>query len=327
MSKSIYLTILKLIFPYSVILLFSVLAAIIYVIFNSLSIWLTASLINNILTDFDQLLLNQKDLSNQALSLNDQLKYWTNQFILRDTSYETIKVLCFTILFVFIIKNIFLYFKNIGLTYVQFNLITKIRNDLYNHFHKLSLSFFDQKKSGELTSIVVTDVANMRVALGASFHKLIVEPINILMFVFLLFVINIKLATYAIAIIPITGFIILSIGSSIRRKSRRTAKKIAKIMGIITEILNSVRVVKAYGTEEYEKNRFFKEQNNYYQLILNRAKLRLITTPVTEIIGAIIGVSLLWVGGQDVLIEGTMSSEDFIRFILILFSVFGPIRL
>ncbi len=100
MSKNIYLTILKLISPYSVILLFSVLAAIIYVIFNSLSIWLTASLINNILTDFDQLLLNQKDLSNQELSLNDQLKYWTNQFILRDTALETIKVLCFTILFV-----------------------------------------------------------------------------------------------------------------------------------------------------------------------------------------------------------------------------------
>ena len=327
MSKSIYLTILKLMSPYSVILTFSVLAAIIYVIFNSLSIWLTASLINNILTDFDQLLLSQKDLSNQTLNLNDKLKYWTNQFILRDTALETIKVLCFTILFVFILKNIFLYFKNIGLTYVQFNLITKIRNNLYNHFHKLSLSFFDQKKSGELTSIVVTDVANMRIALGASFHKLIVEPINIIMFIFLLFVINIKLATYAIAIIPITGFIVLSIGNSIRRKSKRTAKKIARIMGIITEILNSVRVVKAYGTEEYEKNRFFNEQSNYYQLILNRAKLRLITTPVTEIIGACIGVSLLWVGGQDVLVSGTMSSEDFIRFILILFSVLGPIRL
>ena len=327
MSKSIYLTILRLISPYSIILLLSIFAAIIYVIFNGLSIWLTASLINNILTDFDQLLLNQIELSNQALSLNDKLKYWTNQFILRGTALETIKVLCFTILFVFIVKNIFLYFKNIGLIYVQFNLITKIRNDLYNHFHKLSLSFFDQKKSGELTSIVVTDVANMRIALGASFHKLIVEPINILMFIFLLFVINIKLATYAIAIIPITGFIILTIGNSIRRKSRRTAKKIAKIMGIITEILNSVRVVKAYGTEEYEKNRFYKEQDNYYNLILSRAKLRLITTPVTEIIGASIGVSLLWIGGQDVLVSDNMSSEDFIRFILILFSVLGPIRL
>jgi len=327
MYKNIYSRILKLIIPYWLLIIISTIAALVYVIFNSLSIWLTASLINNILTDFNQLLINHIELSNSKMSINDQLKYWTNQFILRDNALDTIKVLCITILSVFIIKNIFLYIKNIALTYIQFNLITKIRNDLYNHFHKLSLSFFDQKKSGELTSIVVTDVANMRIALGVSFHKLLVEPINILTFISLLFIINVKLAIYAVAIIPITVSIIFWIGKSIKRKSRRTAKKIAIIMGIITEILNSVRVVKAYGTEEYEKNRFYKEQDNYYKLIFNRAKLRLITTPVTEIIGASIGVSLLWIGGQDVLVVGNMSSEDFIRFILILFSVLGPIRL
>ena len=327
MYKNIYSRILKLIIPYWLLIIISTIAALVYVIFNSLSIWLTASLINNILTDFNQLLINHIELSNSKMSINDQLKYWTNQFILRDNALDTIKVLCITILSVFIIKNIFLYIKNIALTYIQFNLITKIRNDLYNHFHKLSLSFFDQKKSGELTSIVVTDVANMRIALGVSFHKLLVEPINILTFISLLFIINVKLAIYAVAIIPITVSIIFWIGKSIKRKSRRTAKKIAIIMGIITEILNSVRVVKAYGTEEYEKNRFYKEQENYYKLIFNRAKLRLITTPVTEIIGASIGVSLLWIGGQDVLVVGNMSSEDFIRFILILFSVLGPIRL
>ena len=327
MYKNIYSRILKLIIPYWLLIIISTIAAIVYVIFNSLSIWLTASLINNILTDFNQLLINHIELSNSKMSINDELKYWTNQFILRDNALDTIKVLCITILSVFIIKNIFLYIKNIALTYIQFNLITKIRNDLYNHFHKLSLSFFDQKKSGELTSIVVTDVANMRIALGVSFHKLLVEPINILTFISLLFIINVKLAIYAVAIIPITVSIIFWIGKSIKRKSRRTAKKIAIIMGIITEILNSVRVVKAYGTEEYEKNRFYKEQENYYKLIFNRAKLRLITTPVTEIIGASIGVSLLWIGGQDVLVVGNMSSEDFIRFILILFSVLGPIRL
>ena len=327
MSKSIYSRIVRLILPYWLVLFLSILAALIYVVFNSLSIWLTASLINNILTDFDQLLINQKELVGQNMSLNDQLKYWSNQFILRDTALETIKILCVTILFVFIIKNIFLYAKNIGFTYIQFNLITKIRNDIYNHFHNLSLSFFDQKKSGELTSVVVTDVSNMRIALGSSFHKLFVEPINILMFIFLLFIINIKLAIYAIAIIPITTFIILLIGGSIRRKSMRTAKKVASIMGIITEILNSVRIVKAYGTEDYEKDRFHKELINYYKLISSRARLRLITTPITETIGAMIGVSLLWIGGKDVLVTGSMNSEDFIRFILILFSVLGPIRL
>ena len=327
MSQSIYSRLGRLIFPYWPVLLVSTISALIYVVFNSLSIWLTASLINNILTDFDKLVENHRALSNEIISLNDQLKYWTNELILRDSPLETVKILCIIILAVFIIKNIFLYIKNICLTYVQYNLITKIRNDLYHHFHNLSLSFFDRTKSGELTSIVVTDVSNMRIALGTSFHKLFVEPINILMFISLLFIINTKLAIYATAIIPITAIIIFWIGRSIRRKSRRTAKQIAGIMGIITEILNSIRVVKAFGTEDIERKRFKQEQDRYYNLISKRAKLRLVTSPITETIGAMIGVSLLWVGGVDVLVTGTMSSEDFIRFILILFSVLGPVRL
>ena len=327
MSQSIYSRLGRLIFPYWPVLLVSTISALIYVVFNSLSIWLTASLINNILTDFDKLVENHRALSNEINSLNDQLKYWTNELILRDSPLETVKILCIIILAVFIIKNIFLYIKNICLTYVQYNLITKIRNDLYHHFHNLSLSFFDRSKSGELTSIVITDVSNMQSALGTSFHKVLVEPINILMFISLLFIINVKLALYATAIIPITAMIIFWIGRSIRRKSRRTAKQIAGIMGIITEILNSIRVVKAFGTEDIERKRFKQEQDRYYNLISERARLRLITSPITETIGAMIGVSLLWVGGVDVLVTGTMSSEDFIRFILILFSVLGPVRL
>ena len=327
MSQSIYSRLGRLIFPYWPVLLVSTISALIYVVFNSLSIWLTASLINNILTDFDKLVENHKVLSNEISSLNDQLKYWTNELILRDTPLESVKILCVTLMAVFIIKNIFLYIKNICLTYIQYNLITKIRNDLYHHFHNLSLSFFDRSKSGELTSIVITDVSNMQSALGTSFHKVLVEPINILMFISLLFIINVKLALYATAIIPITAMIIFWIGRSIRRKSRRTAKQIAGIMGIITEILNSVRVVKAFGTEDYERKRFQKEQGRYYNLISKQTILRLATSPITETIGASIGVSLLWIGGMDVLVTGIMSSEDFIRFILILFSVLGPVRL
>ena len=327
MQENIYKRLGSLIIPFWPVLLLSTISGIIYVVFNSLSIWLTASLINNILTDFDRLVSGHMKSSQNIYSLNDQLKYWTNEIILRQTPKETLKVLCLTILTVFIIKNIFLYIKNIALTYVQFNLITGIRNKLYNHFHNLSISFFDKNRSGELTSIIVNDVSNMRIALGTSFHKVFIEPINILTFVFILFVINIKLATIALFIIPVTSFIILLIGRSIRRKSKRTAEQIAGIMGRITEILNSIRVVKAFANEDYEKDRFKKQQDKYYSLITRRAKLKLTASPITETIGAIIGVLLLWIGGLDVLVLQTMNSEDFIRFILIMFSVLGPIRL
>ena len=327
METNLYIRLGRLIIPYWPAILLSTISAIIYVVFNSLSIWLTASLINNILTDFDQLLKEHYQLKQNIKGINDQLKYWTNELILRENPKETLKILCSTILTVFVMKNVFLYLKNLALTYVQFNLITNIRNNLFDHFHKLSISFFDKNRSGELTSILVNDVSNMRIALGASFHKMFIEPINIITFISILFIINLKLATIALFIIPITSLVILLIGKSIRRKSKRTAEQIAEIMGRISEILNSIRVVKAFGNEDYESKRFKKEQDKYYSLITQRAKLKLTASPIAETIGAIIGVLLLWVGGSDVLVMKTMNSEDFIRFILILFSVLGPIRL
>ena len=327
MKTSVYTRLVRLVIPYWPFLVLSTLSAFIYVIFNSLSIWLTASLFNNILTDFDELIRNHEILTRTKVSINDQLKYWTNELILRDSPVESLKVLCLVLLGAFFIKNIFLYLKNISLTYIQFNLITGLRNRIYGHLHSMSLSYFDKARSGELTSIVINDVSNMRVAFGTSFHKLFVEPINIVVFVALLIIINVKLALVAAIIVPLTGATIIAIGKSIRRKSKRTAEKIARIMNIMTENLNSIRVVKAFAMESHETERFHKEQKRYYQLLLRRAKLRLISSPLTETIGAIIGVTLLWIGGRDVLVNAGMNSEDFIRFILILFSVLGPVRL
>ena len=325
--KNIYARLWDLISPHWHILLLATIASIFYVVFNSLSIWLTASFINNILSDFDLLIKSQEELKENVHTLNDQLKYWTNKFIIKSTPRETIKVLCISIISVFTIKNIFLYIKNLSLSFIQFNIITQLRKKLYSHLHSLSLSFFDNNKSGELTSIVITDVSNMRAALGTSFHKVFVEPINILAFISLLFIINVKLAIYSTIVVPITFGAIFWIGRSIRRKSRRTAKQIADIMGITTEILNSIRIVKAFGAEAFERKKFNDEQGRYYRLIYRRAKLQLFASPITETIGAFIAVVLLWVGGMDVLVHSTMESEDFIRFILILFSVLGPVRL
>ena len=326
MEKSIYRRLYDLVAGYWPYLLASSISAFIYVAFNGLSVWLTATLFNNILTDFDELIKTQSLLASSKASLNDQLKFWTNKLILRDTAIESLRVLCYTLIASFLIKNIFLYIKNISLTYIQFNLIKKLRAQLYSHLQSLSLSFFDKRQTGELSSIVINDVSNMRVAFGTSFHKLFVEPINILVFISLLFIINLKLALLSIIIVPLTGVVVVVIGKSIRRRSRRTAEKIARIMGIMSENLNSIRIIKSFAMEALETNRFKQEQERHYNLDLRQAKLRLISSPVTEMIGAFIAVILLWIGGHDVLVSNDMTSEDFIRFILILFSVLQPIR-
>lgn len=327
MTGSIYRRMGQLLFNFWPYLLISTISALIFVLLNSASIWLMASFINNVLTDFDKIVESQLEwASKSTLTTNEKLKYWTNLLILRDTPTESLKVLCYAILSVFFIKNIFLYIKNLLLRIVELKLVRDIRDHLYKHIQTLSLGYFHKRHTGSITSIVMNDVEQLQISLGVVFQRLFVEPINILTFVTLLFIISWKLAIIAIIIIPLAGFAIIGIGRSIRRKSRRTQQKIAEIMQILTETLSSIRIVKAFVNEKDEIKKFTRESSNYFKLLLKRAKLDLISGPITESFGVIIGVVLLWYGGTEVLMDRGLVPEDFIRFILILFSILGPIK-
>ena len=327
MSSSLYKRMAQLLFHFWPYIIISSISAIIFVLLNSTSMWLVASLINNVLTDFDKIVESQMEWASRSnLTMNEKLKYWTNVLILRDTPANSLKVLCITLLSVFFTKNIFLYIKNILLRIVELKLVKDIRDKLYKHIQTLSLGYFHKKQTGSITSIVMNDVEQLQVALAVVFQRLFVEPINILTFVTLLFIISWKLALIAIVIIPLAGITIISIGRSIRRKSRRTQAKIAEIMQILTETLTSIRIVKAFVNEKEEVKKFTGESQNYFKLLLKRARLDLISAPVTESFGVIIGVVLLWYGGLEVLSNQGVSAEDFIRFIVILFSILGPIK-
>ena len=327
MSGSVYRRMGQLLFHFWPYIIISSVSAIVFVLLNSTAMWLVASLINNILSDFDKIVQSQMEwAAKPALTMNEKLKYWTNILILRETPAESLKVLCITLLGVFFTKNIFLYIKNILLRIVELKLVKDIRDRLYQHIQTLSLGYFHKKETGSITSIVMNDVGQFQSAVGVVFQRLFVEPINIFTFVTLLFIISWKLAIIAIVILPLAGIAIVTIGRSIRRKSRRTQTKIAEIMQILTETLSSIRIVKAFVNEKEEVKKFTGESQNYFKLLLQRARLDLISGPVTESFGVIIGVVLLWYGGMEVLSNEGLSSEDFIRFIIILFSILGPIK-
>ncbi|MFL2983478.1 MAG: ABC transporter ATP-binding protein [Candidatus Neomarinimicrobiota bacterium] len=305
----------------------SLVNGLLYVIFNSISIWMTASLVNNVLMDFDQLVLDQKNLIDiNAPNLNERLKITLNDFILRDSNIETLKILCITIIIIFLFKNIFLYLKNLSISYVQLRIVTHLRNRIYAHLQKLSLSFFNQNKSGDLSSVIMHDVNLLNQSIGATFQKIIVEPINILVFIILLFIISWKLMVVALFIIPLSQFVIQLIGKSIRRKARRNTKQIGGILSIITENLSTIRLVKAFSMEKSEVERFNQQSWKYFKLLFRSSKLRLLSSPIIETIGVSMAVFLLWLGGSEVIVGSALSSEDFLRFMFLLFSMLGPIR-
>ena len=308
-------------------LFLSTLAAFFFFIFNSASIWITATMINNILIDFNEMLVENQRLSSLSeLTMNDRLKLFSNSLLLKDTAISTVSAVCVALIVVFSAKNISLYIKNITLSIVQYRLIRDLRNKLYSHFHYLSLSYFNKNKSGELTAVLVNDIDNMRNSLSIMFQKLFVEPINIIILMSLLFIVSTKLALIALLIIPVSGIIIFGISHSIRRRSARSQAQLAGMTSMIAETIGSMRIVKAFATKGFEINRFAKETQKYYKLMLRRDRLRFVSSPVSETFGATIAALLLWVGARDVLVIESISSEDFLRFILLLFSLFQPLK-
>jgi len=315
----IFLRILRFTHNYRSLMFISVLSSVIYVVLNSLSIWLIGTMLGNIMSGKSSAIQNPSNL-------NEKLNFIVQNFIGQGSQLEQIKNLCIMLGLIFIFKNILYYISNLTMAYVQSNVITKIRIKLFRHISSLSLSFFNNIKTAELSSILIRDIAGMRVAFSQSLQKIIVEPISIISFIFLLFIINIKFTILVLVIIPISGFFSYKVGQSIRRKSKRTSIQSAGILNIIKETLNNIKIVKIFNLENTENKNFIKENNKYFNLIFNQSKLSHLLTPINETIGLIVGILLIWFGGISVLEDGTMKSEDFIKFILLLFAMLQPIR-
>jgi len=259
-------------------------------------------------------------------NVNQSLKAWNQVLIGDGAPREQLLHLCLWLVAIFILKNIFFYLNTVSIAYAQNKIILDIRVLLFKHLHQLPLSYFERSKSAELQTIMIRDVAALNASLSQSLQKLIVEPVNILIFIVLLFIIDIQLTLIALIMIPISGIVITKLGQSIRRKSKRSSIKIAGISNILQETLSGIRIVKSFAMEKFETIRFISENKKFFTLSFRHAKMSQLSTPINEIIGVTIGVILLWTGGSAVLSGQGLSHDDFMRFILVLFALLQPAR-
>ncbi len=172
----------------------------------------------------------------------------------------------------------------------------------------------------------MNDVSNMRVAFTQSIQSLINEPINIIVLLAMLFIISGKLTLFILLTVPISAYIISKLGQSIRRKAMRSSLSIAGLMNILQETMGGIRIVKAFVMEKFEIQRFLKENRKYFNLTFKQENMRNLTTPINDLIGVFLGVFLLWIGGREVIVHGTLSPDGFIRFIIYLFAMLQPAR-
>ncbi|SVB50939.1 uncharacterized protein METZ01_LOCUS203793, partial [marine metagenome] len=142
----------------------------------------------------------------------------------------------------------------------------------------------------------------------------------------MLFIISVKLTLFVLLTVPLSAYIISKLGQSIRRKAKRSSLSIAGLMNILQETLSGIRIVKSFVMEKFEIQRFLQENRKYFNLSFKQDNMRNLNTPINDLIGLALGVLLLWIGGREVIVHGTLSPEGFIRFIIYLFAMLQPAR-
>ncbi|MCD4731697.1 MAG: hypothetical protein K8R74_13915, partial [Bacteroidales bacterium] len=318
---NLYRRVLLFLKPYWKIIIVAFIASLIYAVFNSLTIWMSATFIDTIFTATEKVEQNVSEKPNvpqTGFSLNTFLKNKTNAIIQQDSKTDTLMMVCIIIFIAFILKNIFGYLKGILITYVNYNTVNDVRNKVFAHLIYLPLGYHEKKRAGEITSIAVNDVGVLTSTLTNSFSKLIVTPIEILTLISILLIISWKLTLVVFLLIPVLVLVIAKIGSSIRRKSRRTLKQTALFINILQESVLALRVVKAFATEIEEVKKFKNATKKYFKLAFRQKSLELLSSPINELLAVTVAIILLWYGGTQVLTGGGITSEDFVRFIIVL---------
>jgi subfamily B ATP-binding cassette protein MsbA len=260
------------------------------------------------------------------LNLNERLKETVGKWLYRENRIDSLKILCIVIFLAFLLKNLSAIAEFYWVSYVEQRVIKDLREEVYEHILWQPLSFFEKHRTGQLISRVTNDIAALNVALNRSFTKVIRDPLVILIFIIILFNISWQLTLLAMIVIPVSGVLIRKIGQSLGRKSRRVQERLADLTTILQESITGMRIIKAFSTEPQENEKFRKKTGEHFQATLKQARLNRLSSPLSETLGVAIMVVVLWVGGELVLAKHLLSSEDFIRFIIVLFSIMAPIK-
>ncbi len=323
-NKSLGIRIWRLAAKHKRLLFLAFLTTILYSIFNAATLWVSASFLETI---FSASITEQVPVAASGVAgLNDTLKNMTRMLVVHENRTDTLIAVCILLLAAFLFKNIFAYSRGVLLGIVRLRIIVDLRNRIFHHLNTLQIGYYDNKKGGEITSIAINDVAIMNRMLFSGISRLLFVPFEVLTLLVILVIISWKLSLVTFIFIPVSGMLLVTIGNSIRRKSRRALKQISEVVHIIQEVVQSIRVVKAFCTEHFEMRRFEKTNARFFGISLKRLQLQQLSSPLNEFIGAVIGIALLWYAGREVLAGQGLTSEDFIRFMIVLFSLFQPLR-
>lgn len=229
------------------------------------------------------------------------------------------------IIVIYIFKGIFRFTRTYVMSWAGHRMIQDIRDQLYEHMHRLSLSFFTETPTGVLMSRVTYDVSMMQAAVTEAFVGVFRDVFTILALAGVVFYRNMELGLISLVSFPLALYPLIRFGKRMKKASRRSQEQMGALNKLMQERISGVGLIKASATEEEELAEFKRENARLVKYFLKIEKVKSLSNPVMEFIGAASAAFIIWIGGTMV-INGKMTVGEFFSFLTALLLLYEPVK-
>ena len=238
----------------------------------------------------------------------------------------TLAIMVAIIISIFLLKNLFDYLAMFFITFLRNGVLKDMRNAMYKKTIDLPLSFFSEKRKGDVISRISGDVNEVQNSFLSILELVVKEPLTIVFTIIAMLLISAQLTLFVFVFIPISGYVISVIGKRLKKQSTRAQEEQGVFLSTIEETLGGLKVVKGYNSEKHFNNVFQRSTNRFFQLSNSIGNRQNLASPVSEFMGITVIAMLLWYGGNMVLVEKTLDGASFIGFMSLAYNILTPAK-
>jgi subfamily B ATP-binding cassette protein MsbA len=321
-----FFRILKYIKPYLPFALLNILFNILSVLFSLVSLTMVIPFLG-ILFETQEKVYNPPPLSLNATALKENFYAIISSIVDEKGKIEALLFICILVLVTFFFRNLFRYLSLYFLTPIRNGVVHDLRMDLHKKVISLPLPFFTEKRKGDITARMTSDLVEIEWSIMSSLEMLFKDPLNIIVYLATLIFISPQLTTFVILLLPVTGIIIGVIGRSLKKSSDRGQNKMGDLLSIIDENISGLRIIKGFNAENHINKNFEKESTDYKSIMTKLLRKKDLSSPMSEFLSTIVMVVVMWFGGQLVLnADGGLNAQEFIGYILIFSQIIPPAK-
>jgi len=236
-----------------------------------------------------------------------------------------LNILPLALLAIFFVKGIFYFIYSYLLEWVGQCVIRDLRNRIYAHLNRLSLSFFHHMPTGELISRIINDVTLLQGAVSHALIRILRDFVSVIGLLVVIFMMDWRLALMSMIFLPMAAAPIVIFGKKFRRVSTRYQRSIGEATNILHETIGGARIVKAFCMEKQEEKRFAAQIQYLFNTLMTETRYRCLSHPMIEFMGGVGIALIIWFGGMQVL-KGTSTMGAFMAFLTALIMLYEPVK-